>query len=168
MVKEDIIKFIRILNELGLNQELKKLDKDFNQRFLIQKIFYFLEKYGLNLKLKFNFYKYGPYSPYLADLYYKASKISEEKIEELSRYKFNEKEQEILKKGKNLLDKWGIDQKKFEFYSSFLYLYEDIYFKNWSMDKIRLKLSIYKPKLFDSFKFNEVLNDLKSVGLISS
>jgi len=166
MVKTRIIKFLQIQEELGLLDIINGIENDFEKRLLVQKIFYILTKFDFYINVKFNFYKYGPYSPDLADFYFDSLEINIERNETLYNYQFNEREKEILQKVKNVLDAWGTDVKRWEYYSSLLYIHEDMYFSKWNIDSVEAKLARDKPKLYDIYKFKTALQDLKKLGLI--
>jgi len=120
MVSKNLAKFIQVYEVLGLNKKIKESDKDFDKRLIIQKSFYFLIKLGFNINLKYNFFKYGPYSPSLADLYYKSLEIYGEEISHFPKIEFNNTEIKILKILRNILEKWDYNPKKLEYYSSLL------------------------------------------------
>ncbi len=167
MVKKDIIKFIQVQIELGLSDSNNRLELDFDKRLLIQKVFYFLIKLGFDFKLKYNFYKYGPYSPELADIYFESSEFKSMKIHETSEYHFSNNDKTALNLLKSLMDKWGENTQIWEYYSSLLYIHEDMYFRKWNIESVKAKIAREKYELFDRFKFESVLQELKELGLIT-
>ncbi len=166
MVKDTIIKFIKIQNELGILDLFAGLDQDFDKRRLIQKMFYFLIKLGFNLKLKYNFYKYGPYSPNLADIYYESFEIAKAQIDVISDYNFSNQDRIALENLKGLFRKWGNNIKKWEYFSSLLYIHEDMYFQNWNIQNVISTITRKKPFLFDIYKLDNPLQELKNLGLL--
>lgn len=168
MINENVIKFIKICEYLSLKDKIKDLDKDFELRLVFQKIFYFLVKLGFPFKIRYSFYKYGPYSPGLADLYYKSMEISKEDLNHYTEIEFTDNEKQKIEVCKEILSRWGSDFEKFEYYASVLYVYDDMYFNNWNKISVRHKISIFKPKLFDKFGFEEVLEQLKHFNLIKN
>jgi len=167
MVKKNIMKFIQVLNKLGLSDYNDRLELDFDKRLLIQKVFYFLVKLGFDFKLKYNFYRYGPYSPELADIYFESSEFISMKIHEDSENHFSNNDKIALNTVKALLDKWGESTQIWEYYSSLLFIYEDMYFKKWNIESVKAKIAREKYELFDRFKFEPVLLELKELDLIT-
>ena len=162
MTIDSIIKFKGICDKLSL--DIKSKD-DFDKRFLIQKIFYFLKVLGIDFDFKYNFFKYGPYSEYLTDHYYSILEIPEGELEKLPKITINEKEEELLKKAKNILNKWGNDFEKLEFYSSVLYVLKDMYIKDRNPEKVEKVLEQLKPDLFKKFVYKKVVKELMTEGL---
>ncbi|MEJ2248405.1 MAG: hypothetical protein P8Y70_03615 [Candidatus Lokiarchaeota archaeon] len=158
-----IIKFKQICDHLSIDL---KIQEDFEKRLIIQKVFYFLNKMGLELNTKFNFYKYGPYSPDLTDIYYSLAEIPEETYQTLPEIELKEEELEILQRVKNLYVNWGKDLKKFEFLASVLYIYKDMYIKNKDNEKIKNVIMKLKPDLFTKYNFEEILEELRKEGFI--
>ncbi|MCP6718601.1 MAG: hypothetical protein KJI71_00030 [Patescibacteria group bacterium] len=167
MVKKTIFKFIQVQNKLGLSDLNDRLELDFDKRLLIQKVFYFLIKLGFDFKLKYNFYKYGPYSRELADIYFESSEFISMKIHENSEYHFSSNDEFALTKLKSLLEKWGENTQIWEYYSSLLFIHEDMYFRIWNIENVKAKIAREKHELFDRFKFDSVLQELKELGLIT-
>lgn len=168
MLNENVIKFIKICEELDIKDKINDLENNFEQRLLVQKIFYFLQKLGFSPKIKYNFYKYGPYSPDLTDIYYRSLELSKKDLKPYTDIQFTGNEKKILEKIKEILNKWGADLKKLEYYSSVLFVYEDMYFKDWNQERIKSKISILKPKHYDQFGFSNVIKELKDLGLIKN
>lgn len=167
MVKKNIMKFIQVLNKLGLSDFNDRLELDFDKRLLIQKVFYFLIKFGFDFKLKYNFYKYGPYSSELADIYYESSEFINMKLHENSEYHFSNNDKIALNRVKSLLDKWGKNTQIWEYSSSILFIYEDMYFRKWNIESVKAKIAREKYELFDRFEFKSVLQELKELDLIT-
>ena len=168
MINENIIKFIKICEELNLKVKIKDVDKDFNLRLVFQKNFYFLIKLGFPFKIRYNYYKYGPYSPGLAEIYYKSMEISKEDLNHYTEIEFTDNEKQKIEVCKEILNQLGDDHEKLEYFASVLYIYDDMYFKNWSKDSVQNEISRLKPKLFEKFGFEEVLEELKHFNLIKN
>jgi uncharacterized protein YwgA len=160
---QTIIKFKQICDHLNIDL---KIEEDFKKRLIIQKLFYFLTKMGLDLNIKFNFYKYGPYSPDLTDIYYSLIDIPQEIYKTLPNIELKENEREILQQMKALYSNWSIDLKRFEFLASVLYIYKDMYIKDKSREKIEAVVKKLKPKLFKKYNLEETLDELKKEGFI--
>ncbi|MHA1196979.1 MAG: hypothetical protein ACTSRH_15620 [Promethearchaeota archaeon] len=167
MINENIIKFIKICEELGLKEKIEDLNRDFKLRLKFQKIFYFLVKLGFPIKLQYNFYKYGPYSPDLAEIYYESMELSKENHKQyINKIEFTKEEKEKIETLKKISNAWGNDIEKLEYYSSVLYIYDDMYFKDWSKELVQDKILELKPELFNKFNFENVLKELKKFNLI--
>lgn len=160
---QKIVKFKKICDILEI--ETKGSD-DFERRLIIQKMFYFLQKLGLDLDIKYNFYKYGPYSPDLTDMYYSVLNLNRQKLEYFPDIDFSQKENEILIKLKKIFQLWGGNIKELEFYASVLYIYEDMYIKDQNKQKLIQVVRKFKPDLFRAFDIEKALRDLKTQGLL--
>ena len=73
----NIIRFKEICDKLEI-----KIDPpdSFNKRFIVQKIFYFLKKLGINLETQYNFFTYGPYSSNISDYYDTIISLSDQEL----------------------------------------------------------------------------------------
>ena len=167
MINENIIRFIKICEEFGLKENIKNLDKDFKLRLKFQKLFYFSFKLGFPIKLKYKFYRYGLYSFDLAEIYYESVEISKKDFRQyINKIQFTKDEKEKIEVLKEISDAWSDDIEKLEYYSSVLYIYDDMYFKDWSKEKVKNKVLELKPDLFNKFNSDDVLDQLKGFGLI--
>lgn len=160
---DQIIKFKKICEMLGIT--LKEKD-NFNKRFLIQKTFYFGIKLGIDLDLKFEFYKYGPYSSYLTDIYYSVLEIPEDALEGLSNIHITSEEIKIIEILKRILNKWKSNLKKLEYYASLLYVFEDMYIKNQNLERVQETIKKLKPALYKNMDFKHAIRELQSEGFI--
>jgi len=158
-----IVKFKKICDILEI--ETKGSD-DFERRLVIQKMFYFLQKLGLDLEIKYNFYKFGPYSPDLTDIYYSIINLNQQNLDYFPDIEFSNKEKEILNKLKKIFQNWGKDIKELEFYASVLYIYEDMYIRNQNQQKLIQVIKKLKPDLFKAFNVEKTIEDLKEQGLL--
>ncbi|MBY8981766.1 MAG: hypothetical protein KGD57_02380 [Candidatus Lokiarchaeota archaeon] len=164
MTIKNIIKFKKICDLLNIETNAKE---DFYQRLILQKLFYFLQKLGLDLEIKYNFYKYGPYSPDLTDIYYTIMELSEQDFNYFPEIKLTDEEMKIINKLNNIYIKWGNNIDKLEFYASVLYIYTDMYVKNQNKECIKKIVNNFKPKLYIKFNFEEVLEELKVQGFLN-
>lgn len=160
---QKIIKFKKICDFLEI--ETKGSD-DFERRLIIQKLFYFLQKLGLDLEIKYNFYKYGPYSPDLTDMYYSVLNLNQQNLDHFPDIEFSTKEKEIIDKLKNIFQYWGKNIRELEFYASVLYICEDMYIKNQNKQKLFQVIKKFKPELFKRFNIDKTIEDLKKQGLL--
>ncbi|MHA1253193.1 MAG: hypothetical protein ACTSRP_24650, partial [Candidatus Helarchaeota archaeon] len=144
------------------------LNDNFNTRLLIQKAFYFLTKLGFPFRIKFNFYKYGPYSPELAELYYRSTELAKNSVDNYFKIEFTKEEMQKLKGCKEIINQWGNNPEKLEYYASVLFVYDDMYFSNWNENLVKEKIAALKPELFKKFEFKEVLRELKQFNLINN
>ncbi|MBN1215256.1 MAG: hypothetical protein JXA99_07400 [Candidatus Lokiarchaeota archaeon] len=160
---DNIIKFKKICDLLNINTNAKE---DFSKRLVLQKLFYLLQKLGLNLEIKYNFYKYGPYSSDLTDIYYTIMNLSQKDFNYFPEVSFSEEELNIIHKLNTIYQEWGNNIDKLEFYTSVLYIYTDMYLKNQNKDCIKKIVNKYKPRLFIKYNFDEVLEDLKIQGFL--
>jgi len=157
-----IIKFKQICDYLNIDLKIGGFEK----RLVLQKIFYLLKKKGLDIDTKFNFYKYGPYSPDLTDIYYSLLDVSEDIFQSLPNIELRKEEREILNRMQEIYSKWGKDLKKFEFYASVLYIYKDMYIKDKNNERIKEVVKKLKPDLFKKYNFEEILDELVKEGFI--
>ena len=88
------------------------------------------------------------------------------KLISLPEYNFNDNDKIAVGKVKDLSNKWGFDYGKWEYYSSLLYIHEDMYFRNWDVENVKFKIAKLKPIFFDRFKFDNPLLELKELGLL--
>jgi len=160
----NIIKFKKICDFLGIETEAKE---DFTKRLVLQKLFYFIQKLGIDLDIKYNFYKYGPYSPDLTDIYYSVMNLTKQEFNYFPDITFTKQERIIIDKLNNIYKKWGNDIDKLEFYASVLYIYKDMYIKNTDKEGVKKVVNKLKPKLFSKFNFEEVLEELKFQGFLN-
>jgi uncharacterized protein YwgA len=105
-----LAKLIRALEDAGIYRF--KIDL-FEDRLKLQKIVYIAKHFGIDLGYTFNEYIRGPYSPELADDYYKLKDIWDEEIRRLELLN-NELDNENIKrlieflKGKSIAELEGI------------------------------------------------------------
>ena len=125
-----------------------------------------MKKSGVHLDAEFNFYKYGPYSPNLTNLYYTVLDLNEKELKKLPDVELTNIEKEILKKFKRNLNKWVSSAKNLEFYSSLLFMSRDMYIQNKNKEKIKTLLKNYKPGLFTEQLFTEAYDYLEGEGLL--
>jgi len=159
---DKIIKFKKICDILEIET---KGTYDFERRLMIQKMFYFLQKLGLDLGIKYNFHTYGPYSADISDIYATLNQ-NHKSVDCLPDIEFSNEEIEIIKKLKEILLNWGKDLKELEFYSSVLYIYQDMYIKNQNRKRLIQAVRKFKPNLFNKFNIEKILDDLKKQGLL--
>lgn len=125
-----------------------------------------MKKSGIHLDTEFNFYKYGPYSPNLTNLYYTVLNSEEKELKKLPDAELTDEEKEIIKKFKRNLNKWASNAKILEFYTSLLFISRDMYIQNKNKEKIKTILKNYKPSLFTEKLFSEAYDYLEAEGLI--
>lgn len=164
MTLTSIIKFNEICKKLDI--DIKKEEDNFDKRILIQKIFYFLSKQGINLDVKYNFYKFGPYSSELTDYYYTLMEYNNAEISKIHKIEFDKEEELKIKKIKALFLKWKKDLVFLEFLASFLFIFKDMYIKDKNTEKIKETLKYLKPEIFNEKIYQKVQNELREEGLI--
>ncbi len=159
-IKDKIIRFILICRNLGINPSIST----FSDRKRNQKIFYILKKFGLTYDIWHNWYKHGPYSPQLADIYYQVENF--EKLGEKIESTLSIQDRLVLERAKPFL-KLIMDSNKLEYYASILFIRKDMIFFNSKKDEdtIEKKVAELKPNLFSTQSYKESLNILKNYKL---
>ncbi|MHA2007415.1 MAG: hypothetical protein ACXABO_06720 [Promethearchaeota archaeon] len=125
-----------------------------------------MKNFGLPVDFSFNWYKHGPYSPKLADIYYQVKNFKKQQIsitESLS-----EKEVQIIEEARPLIEKLKGNNEKLEFYASILFIIKDMIFFNSekSDSTIEQKIKELKPEIYSHTSYLNSLNDLNSFNLI--
>jgi len=157
-----VSKFIHICKSLGQNYSISY----FYQRKKIQKIFYILKQFGLEYDVIFNWYKHGPYSSQLADIYYQTKDFKESYLN--SNFDLIEKEIQTIEKTRDFVEKLENNNRKLEYYASILFVIKDMIFfdseKNES--SIEQKIKELKPTLYSHDSYLNALNDFRAFNLI--
>ncbi len=161
-IKKDIERFIQICEYLGIKSNISTI----TDRIKIQKIFYILKKFGLKFQSRFNWYKYGPYSSYLADIYYQIDSFLNSG--EKSDYTLDDRDKEILERANELLTPLIRDRELLEYYASLLFVKNDmLFFKSEKNEKTyQLTMKKLKPELYDKFGYKKPIKVLKEHKLI--
>jgi len=163
-IKRNLVGLKFFCRYLGITPSLSSI----TDRILLQKIFYFLKKFDLELPYNFNFYKHGPYSPYLTDIYYQLDNYSE--IVRDDSYTISEAERKKLDLAKDFLDPFKNDVDKLEYYASLLYIFTDMFFFE-SAERIdsarRNKIRTLKPQLIEKYGIDEPISRLRNFNLIN-
>lgn len=163
-LREDMIRFFYFCRYLKINPSISSV----YNRIRLQKIFYILKKFDLDLNFKFNWYAHGPYSPDLADVYYYAKDYLNS-IEENQSY-FNYSEKLKLNNAKKFLESIKNNSKLLEYYASLVFVHNDMIFRkderNQETYENRIKKS--KPGLYYKFNYKDHISNLKHHGLIKS
>lgn len=78
-MKALLVPFIKMLEEEGLVRFdiLDETEEHFKNRFKIQKYLFLARYFGLEVNYSYNIYRYGPYSPELAEDYYSLARNKE-------------------------------------------------------------------------------------------
>jgi len=163
-IKRDLVKFMYFCRYLGIIPSIASI----SDRIILQKIFYFLKKFGIPLPYTFNFYKYGPHSSYLTDVYNQLDNYSE--FIRDNNYTIKNNEQDYLKLAKEFLEPIKNNADKLEYYASVLFVYSDMFFFE-SLEDIgparENKIKDLKFELFERFGLEEPLLVLRNFNLIS-
>ena len=157
--EEKIHKFILICNKLSIDSYLST----FSYRKRIQKIFYILKKFGLDFRIRYNWYRHGPYSPKLADIYYQVNDI-QNKSEIIKNKSLSKSDLTIIEKAKPFIDDINDSTDQLEYYASILFIMNDMIFttlekndKNIEVKTMQLKPHLYSPETYKEaiIKFKE-------------
>jgi len=162
LILDQVSRFIHICNSLGLDYSISS----FYQRKRIQKIFYILKQFGLKFDISFNWYKHGPYSPQLSDIYYQAQDFKKSYIN--SNFELLERDIQTIEKARPFIEKLKNYNKKLEYYASILFIIKDmIFFDSEKNDSsIEKKIRELKPTLYSHDSYLDTLNDFKTFNLI--
>ncbi len=164
MTLESIVKFKEICKKLNIN--ISKDEDNFEKRVYIQDTFYLLNKLGVNLEVKYSFYKFGPYSPDLTDYYYAIMEYTDDEITEILDLELNKQEVSKVEKIQKMLYKWRTDSKFLEILVNLLFINKDMYIKNKDNEKIKETLKSLRSELFEEELYLKALNELVKEGLI--
>jgi len=158
LLLDQVSRFIHICNDLGLDYSISYL----YQRKRVQKIFYILRQFGLKFDVSFNWYKHGPYSPELSDIYYQAQDFK------TSNFELLERDFQTIEKARPFIEKLKYHNKKLEYYASILFVIKDmIFFDSEKNDSsIEKKIRELKPTLYSHDSYLNALNDFKAFNLI--
>jgi uncharacterized protein YwgA len=121
-------------------------------RIKLQKLFFLLKIHGIRSDSSFSWWRYGPYSPRLAELGYS---FQDQKQKLKGAYSPTEDESKIIHKlckGSNIIK----DVDKAELIASYLYLQRRLPGK--SKEELTVELSIRKPR-FDAKQIEKVMNE---------
>ena len=163
-IKRDLIVLKFFCRYLGVTPSISSI----TDRIILQKIFYFLKKFDLQLPYNFNFYKHGPYSSYLTNVYYQLDNYSE--IVRDDSYIISEVERKKLDLAKDFIDPFKNDAIKLEYYASVLYIFTDIFFFKSAegIDTARInKIRELKPELFEIYGLDDSISRLRAFNLIN-
>lgn len=139
----------------GFVNSLESIDFKFNvnsfdHRLKLQKLVYLARKFGLDLSYSYNLYIHGPYSPTLADDYYKLGEELNENSVVLPDGFFN------LVRGKS--EKW------LEYAATLIMIDE----KNSGLsDEDKINLVLRNKPWAHKHELNSILGELKKHGVIS-
>ncbi len=156
--EEEIHKFILICNKLSINSYLST----FSDRKRLQKIFYILKQFGLNFRVKYNWYKHGPYSPKLANIYYQVNKIQNQS-EIIKNKSLNKSDLIIIEKANPFINDMKNSTNQLEYYASILFIKNDMIFTELEKNdkNIEAKTMQLKPNLFSPETYKEAIIKLK-------
>ena len=157
----DINRFIQFCRYLELDTSISSMA----DRIRLQKIFYILKNFNLDLNLKFTWYKHGPYSTHLADIYYYVNEHPSILSSDLN---LSNTEILNLEKSKEFLGPIIDDTDLLEFYASILFVYKDMVFRKDERNQITYenKIKYSKLGLYNMFNYKESLTRLQRYGLI--
>lgn len=160
-IKDQIARYILICNYLKINPT----HSNFSDRKRIQKIFYILKIFNLDLDYKYNWYKYGPYSPKLTDVYYQANKFLSSG--ELNKYILNEKDKKVLDYAVSFLEPIINNVEILEYYASILYIRKDMIFFDIEKNEntIEKEIAQLKPLLFKKKSYEEAIEKFKEYNI---
>lgn len=162
LILDQISKFTLICNNLELDYSISY----FSQRKRIQKILYILKQFGLKFEVDFNWYKHGPYSPQLSDIYFQAQDLKRDYI--YSNFNLSKRDIQIIENAKPFIEKLKDNNEKLEYYASILFIFKDMIFFNSKKNdsSIEQKIREFKPALYSHDSYIHALNDFRSFNLI--
>ncbi len=160
--EEEIHKFVLICNKLSIVSYLST----FSDRKRIQKIFYILKQFGLDFRIKYNWYKHGPYSPKLADIYYQVNNI-QNKSEIIRNKSLSKSDLIIIEKAKQFINDIKNSTNQLEYYASILFIMNEMIFTKLEKNdlNIEIKTMQLKPNLFSRETYKEAINKFKENSL---
>lgn len=162
--KEDIIRFIHFCRYLEIDISISTVQ----DRIRLQKIFYILKKYDLELDFRFNWYIHGPYSPDLAAVYYRVEDFLHSVKEDHTYFSYSEKGK--LDIVKEFLKPIKGNAELLEYYASIIFIHNDMVFRKdertFRVYENMIKQS--KPGLYYKFKYKKHISNLKNNNLIHS
>ena len=164
MTLESIVKFKEICKKLDL--DISKEKDNFEKRTFMQRIFYLLNKQGINLDVKYNFYKIGPYSLDLTDYYYALMEYSDEDVNRIYRVNLTKKEEMAIMRVKGLIHAWKKDLTFLEFVVSLLFIIKDMYIKEKDNQKIKEVLASLRSEIHEESLYQKAREVLEKEGLI--
>jgi uncharacterized protein YwgA len=159
---KDLNKFVSICQDLGIDPDIS----NFSDRLKLQKIIYILIKRGLSLDYNFSWYKHGPYSPDLTDVYYMYQNSD---FDNKPKKTLSSEDIEVLKSSKKFINSIKDDPDRLEFIASLIFISNDMIFYKTPKNKetIKKKLKELKYHLFQKYDFQENFESLKQIGLIN-
>jgi len=162
--KDDMIRFIHFCRYLKIKPSISHV----NNRIRLQKIFYILKKYNLELNFRFNWYKHGPYSTYLADVYYYAQDYPYSVEKDPSYFTYLEKEK--LDHVKEFLRPIKTNAELLEYYASLIFIHNDMVFRKDERNKETYENMIKQSKsgLYYKFDYKKHISNLQRHDLIPS
>jgi hypothetical protein len=137
----------------------------FEDRLIIQKAFYLLSKVGLDLGVEYAFYRYGPYSRALTDLYYTSAQVPDEWLDLGGGTGLEEGELEAVRAVKGALSELG-GPESLEFHASALYVLEDMYLPERDAKAVEGEMQRLKADLCRRFDPQGALSKLAELGLL--
>lgn len=160
--EEEIHKFILICNKLSIDSYLS----NFSDRKRIQKIFYILKQFGLDFRIKYNWYKHGPYSPKLADIYYQVNNI-QSKSEIIRNKSLSKSDLIIIEKAKPFINDIKNSTNQLEYYASILFIMNEMIFTELEKNDLNIEIKTLqlKPNLFSRETYKEAINKFKENSL---
>ncbi len=161
-IKKDLNK----LKQFCLHLNIQPSTDTFDNRIKLQKVIYLLKQFGLNLPYRFSFYKHGPYSPYLADIYYQIENYDD--IVREDSFQIENSDIEKLNRAKKFLEPLVNDSEKLEFYASIAFIFNDMVFvyQEKSESVCIEKIKILKLELVEKYNLEKAISYLKSYDLI--